>query len=49
MSSSHKNAERPSPLGHEHSNLIGRYHFRMAEAVSRGELRTLRNPNDPEA
>lgn len=39
--------ERLSPLAYEHINLLGRYHFAMPEAVRRGELRELRNPNDP--
>jgi TnpA family transposase len=39
--------ERLSPLAYEHINLLGRYHFAMPEAVRRGELRELRNPDDP--
>ena len=37
---------RLSPLGHEHSNLLGRYSFAVPESVARGELRPLRNPAD---
>lgn len=35
---------RLSPLIHEHINMLGRYSFSVPEAVSRGELRPLRNP-----
>lgn len=37
---------RLSPLIYEHINVLGRYSFAMPEAVSRGELRPLRNPNE---
>lgn len=38
---------RLSPFIHEqHINLLGRYSFAVPEAVKRGELRPLRNPND---
>ena len=37
---------RLSPLGHEHINMLGRYSFAVPEAVARGELRPLRNPNE---
>ena len=37
---------RLSPLLHEHINMLGRYSFSVPEAVARGELRPLRNPND---
>lgn len=40
---------RLSPFGHEHINLMGRYSFAVPEAVTRGELRPLRNPSDSEA
>jgi TnpA family transposase len=41
---------RLSPFVHErHINLLGRYSFAVPEAVTRGELRPLRNPNDPDA
>lgn len=34
---------RLSPFGHEHTNMLGRYSFAVPEAVTRGELRPLRN------
>ena len=37
---------RLSPFVHEHINLLGRYNFAVPEAVTRGELRPLRNPKD---
>ena len=37
---------RLSPLVHKHINFQGRYPFALAEAVARGELRPLRNPDD---
>jgi TnpA family transposase len=38
---------RLSPFIHEkHINLLGRYSFAIHEAVARGELRPLRNPNE---
>jgi hypothetical protein len=37
---------RLSPLLFDHINLLGRYAFAVPEAVSRGELRLLRNPAD---
>ena len=41
---------RLSPCVHErHINLLGRYSFAVPEAVTRGELRPLRNPNDADA
>jgi len=41
---------RLSPFVHErHINLLGRYSFAVPEAVTRGELRPLRNPNDSNA
>jgi TnpA family transposase len=39
--------KRLSSLGYGHINLLGRYHFAVPEAVRRGELRPLRDPNDP--
>ncbi len=36
--------ERLSPLGYEHINLLGRYHFTLTDALRRGELRPLRDP-----
>jgi TnpA family transposase len=38
--------ERLSPLLHEHINMLGRYSFTVPDAVARGELRPLRNPNE---
>ena len=40
---------RLSPFVHGHINLLGRYSFAVPEAVTRGELRPLRNPDDPDA
>ena len=37
---------RLSPLGSKHFNVLGRYHFELSDAVRRGELRPLRDPND---
>jgi TnpA family transposase len=39
---------RLSPLLHEHINMLGRYSFSVPEAVTKGELRPLRNPADDE-
>ena len=36
---------RLSPLGSEHVGMLGRYHFELSGAVSRGELRPLRDPS----
>ena len=38
---------RLSPLGHEHINMLGRYSFTLPDGVARGELRPLRDPNQP--
>jgi len=38
---------RLSPLGHEHINMLGRYTFTLPDRVARGELRPLRDPNQP--
>ena len=38
---------RLSPLGFQHINLLGRYSFDLPESLARGELRPLRDPNDP--
>jgi TnpA family transposase len=35
---------RLSPLGTEHVNVLGRYHFELDGPVARGELRPLRDP-----
>ncbi len=43
-----ENVQRLSPLGHEHVNLLGRYHFSADGSISDGELRPLRDPDDPE-
>jgi TnpA family transposase len=41
---------RLSPFIHErHINLLGRYSFAVPEAVTRGELRPLRDPSDADA
>jgi TnpA family transposase len=40
--------ERLSPLRHEHINLLGRYHFTLAEGVRQGEMRPLRGLLEPE-
>ena len=37
---------RLSPLGSRHFNVLGRYHFDLSDAVRRGELRPLCDPND---
>ncbi|MEM1043989.1 MAG: Tn3 family transposase [Bacteroidota bacterium] len=39
---------RLSPLGTEHVNVLGRYHFELSEPVARGELRPLRDPAAPD-
>lgn len=39
---------RLSPLGDKHINVQGRYHFTITEAVLKGELRPLRNPDETE-
>jgi hypothetical protein len=36
---------RLSPLGDSHSNVLGRYHFTITDAILRGELRPLRDPD----
>jgi TnpA family transposase len=41
-----EDAARLSPFGHEHINMLGQYSFVVHEAVARGELRPLRNPED---
>ena len=37
---------RLSPLVHHHINFQGRYSFALSEAVARGELRPLRDPDE---
>jgi Tn3 transposase DDE domain len=39
--------ERLSPLVQQHIHLDGRYSFNLPEPLARGELRPLRDPNDP--
>jgi len=41
-----EDACRLSPLQHENINMLGRYSFLMPDAVAKGELRPLRNPED---
>ena len=41
-----EDAYRLSPLQHENINMLGRYSFSMPDAVAKGELRPLRNPED---
>lgn len=43
-----EDAQRLSPLRHEHVNLLGRYHFALADRLRRGEMRPLHDPRDPE-
>ncbi len=38
---------RLSPFGYEHINMLGRYSFAVPEAVTRGELRSLRTKGEP--
>ena len=37
---------RLSLLAHEHINMLGSYHFTLAETIACGELRPLRDPSD---
>lgn len=37
---------RLSPFGHKHINMLGRYSFAVPDAVARGELRSLRDPEE---
>ena len=39
------NLARVSPLAHRHINFLGRYAFTLPEAVARGQLRPLRDPD----
>lgn len=41
-----EDVSRLSPLGSEHINVLGRYHFELA--VAHGELRPLRDPAVPD-
>ena len=36
---------RLSPLADKHINVLGRYHFTVTDAMLRGELQPLRDPN----
>jgi len=36
-----------SPLAHSHINMLGRYQFTLPEPLMQGEMRPLRDPNDP--
>jgi Tn3 transposase DDE domain-containing protein len=42
-----EDVKRLSPLLHHHIHLDGRYHFTLPEHLAHGELRPLRDPNDP--
>ena len=37
---------RLSPLGTNHVNVLGRYHFSLPDSIARGEFRPLRDPTD---
>ena len=37
---------RLAPLGTNHINVLGRYHFSWPDAIARGEFRPLRDPSD---
>ena len=39
---------RLSPLGDKHINVQGRYHFTITDALLKGELRPLHNPDEME-
>lgn len=39
---------RLSPLLHGHINMLGRYNFNLPETIQHGELRPLRDPDNPE-
>lgn len=41
-----ENVARLSPLGYKHINVLGRYHFNLAESIIQGKLRPLRDPNE---
>jgi TnpA family transposase len=40
-----EDVERLSPLGFDHINFLGRYHFHLDERLAQGALRPLRDPN----
>jgi len=37
---------RAWPLGFQHINMLGRYSFDLPEQLTRGELRSLRDPSE---
>jgi hypothetical protein len=37
---------RLSPLGTNHINVLGRYHFSLPDPIARGEFPSLRDPTD---
>ncbi len=39
---------RLSPLGHDHVNFLGRYHFGLPDELKRGGMRSLRDPEEAE-
>jgi esterase/lipase len=41
-----EDVERIWPLGFQHINMLGRYSFDLPEQLTRGELRSLRDPSD---
>jgi len=44
-----EDSARLSPLGYDHSNLLGRYTFALAAPLTRGALRPLHDPTAPDA
>src|SRR5712692_10386222 len=42
-----EDVERLSPLVHHHIHLDGRYSFSLPEPLAHGQMRPLRDPNDP--
>ncbi len=42
-----EDVERLSPLVDHHIHLDGRYSFSLSEPLAHGQLRPLRDPNDP--
>lgn len=47
QSMNQEDVARLSPLGHSHINMLGRYHFSLPVAVMQGEMRSLRDKDDP--
>ena len=39
---------RLSPLSFDHVNMLGRYAFILPDQIARGELRPLRDPQNPD-